>query len=434
MAVREYSIQERDGLLKDLRKAFEEYYKNSGKKHFSLNKSKQELKSDFFRQLDDDSKKGNVEKGYTIARSVLESFFKDQTKKSFNDKTPVKINALINFYNEHVYDSEKNEPRAKEDSTINSARAFDFEESVKAIDEEYRIDSFWNLKDGSFLNRYRTIIAYFFSVVILPLLFIFILFFINENNTVFFSFVLLIVWVISTIATIKGILITRKSAVKGNISNIRYLIFTIGALMSILYLVYLYIGSKYIIGELYGKPPEIYYDSAFVIDPTGLGYGNTTINFNFDGANDTDELDVNFLRNSDSKSFYVFIDYQNATDVTLHDAKARISFTEEGISRSTKITGTLISSVGGTVIDQTKLINLPEKWELKIIKAFAINSHSQIECPNYAYEIGLDVNALTDNYGASLPALGTEGLSLLNGYKGACSQGHVVVKFQLFKL
>jgi uncharacterized protein YjbI with pentapeptide repeats len=114
MAIREYSIEEREGLLKALREAFEEYYKNSEKRRLSLNKSKQELGSDFFRQLDDDSKKGNVEKGYTIARSVLESFFKDETKKSFNDKTPVKINALISFYNQHVYDIEHKEPRVKE--------------------------------------------------------------------------------------------------------------------------------------------------------------------------------------------------------------------------------------------------------------------------------------------------------------------------------
>lgn len=429
MATRKYSSEERDELLSRLREAFEGYYVNSDFKHLSLGKSKEELGSKFFRKLGSDSNKENIELEFTISRSTLEPFFKNDDKDVFSDTNSTKINALINFYSQHVFDPKTKETKLRKDLAK--------QESLDSISNDSKvtlnqITSIPNLKDSiSWFGKYRTILSYLVSVLLIPLILLASMLLANESNIIFFSFALLFAWVISTVTTVKGFLITRKKAVKGKVSNVRNLIFSLGALMSILYLIYTYYGASYILnGNSINKGT---YSDAFVEDPAGLGYGSTSINFNHAGANDTDELDLQFLVASDSINFYVFIDYQNATDDILYDPRVKIGFTKKGVSKSTNITGELISSKG-TLIDQTKLINLPSTWTLEIVSAYCVNNHSELQCPDYAYEIRLDIDELIDSHGTAIPRLDTYGESSLNGYSGACSQGHVMVEFKLVKL
>ncbi|MCK8479047.1 pentapeptide repeat-containing protein [Psychroserpens algicola] len=134
MANREYSKGERDELLMSLREAFEECYKNSEHRHLSVGKSSLDLKSDFFRRLDFDSSKKNIEQKFTISRSAMESFFMDKTKLIFSDKNSVKINALIKFYDENIFDSENNQFISKDSG--NESSVIDIENKSVSVKTE----------------------------------------------------------------------------------------------------------------------------------------------------------------------------------------------------------------------------------------------------------------------------------------------------------
>ncbi|MFV0571715.1 MAG: hypothetical protein ACK5M1_04680 [Xanthomarina gelatinilytica] len=430
MATREYSAGERDELLQALREAFEEYYIQSEIKHLSLGRTKRELGSDFFRKLDSDSNKKNVEEEFTISRSTLESFFKDEERTTFSDKNSIKINALINFYSQNIFDTETKEALPKEGSTLNESSILSDSEDLYT--QPNKIETALNIEGNSFFKKYRTLMAYFLSALALPLLLVVIIVLNNDNNIMFFSFFLFLTWLVSTVVTVYGFTITKKRVKKGKVSAVRYTIFSIGLLMSVAYIVYAYLGTRFIFDE-FGGQTETYYGKAFVEDPARLGYGNTSINFTVNGSNDTDELDLNYLKGVDSISFYVFVDYQNATNETLEDARVIVNYVEKGVSKSTKITGELTSLKGGSVTDQTKLINLPDKWKLQLLDAWCSNTHPHEYCPNYAYDLPLNISELTGPHGALLPILDTYGESSANHYTGACSQGHVIAQFRLSK-
>ena len=302
--------------------------------------------------------------------------------------------------------------------------------------ESSEIFTFFNIKKtGNLFRRFRTVLAYFFTVLSLPFLYFLFPLFATSDNFLTLSVLLILLQIISMSLIVVGFRITKRFAFKRNVIWSRNGIFSLGIILNLILLYAQFVGANYLMDN-----PNIFGTSfsenkrVFVDDPAGLGNGTTSINFNAQGANEIDFLDVNSLKTKDTLDFYVFIDYQNSTLFKLTEVKARISYTESGVSKTTRIRGTLSAKQGNSHTDQTEIINLPDSWEINILEVSQINTHREQCGEKYEYNIKLNANELTQTpLGVSLVDIDAHGVSSANGYSGACSQGHVVAKFQLIK-
>lgn len=321
--------------------------------------------------------------------------------------------------------------KEKQLNHLNALDSIQYDNSIN--NNQLLISSFLNIKEGSFFQKYRTLISYFFSSFSVPILFIFLIYFANQNNVVALGLLLQLLWIISAIVTIFGIYYTVKYAKKAKVIVGRLVVYFIGVLISVLMFLYSFAGANYIanvLGDFSNELPN--QNSTFVYDPARLGNGNTSISFNYDVPNQSDELDVGGMVDKDTLTFYVFIDYQNAANEMLKNVKTSIKFPKNGYSSKISIFGMLfVSNQENSHIDETYITNLPNSWKLNLIEVLCTNTHSQEECPGYAYNIPLKLKEVVSSYGASLPNLDTYGVSQKNGITGACSQGHVVAQFQL---
>jgi len=167
-------------------------------------------------------------------------------------------------------------------------------------------------------------------------------------------------------------------------------------------------------------------DASFVNDPSTQGNGITSIGFGYSDANDNNSISANIPSVGDTRDFYVFIDYQNATSSTLNDVRARLTYSG---SNSVSFNGSLSASNGGSASDSATLTGLPSNYELTFVSATKVNTHGSY-CGSQ-YEYNTSISGLTSSNGALIGSLDTVGESSTNGYTGACSQGHVVAKFRI---
>lgn len=172
----------------------------------------------------------------------------------------------------------------------------------------------------------------------------------------------------------------------------------------------------------------VFADASFVPDPSLQGNGITSIGYDYADANDNNSIGANISNPQDSQEFYVFIDYQNATNFTLNNVRASLSYS--GNSTVT-FNGTLTSSNGGSsAADSAQLTGLPSSWNLQLLSAHKVNTHGGTACPA-GYQYNTPISGLMSSSGALIGSLDTVGISSTNGYTGACSQGHVVAKFRV---
>lgn len=400
-----------------------------------------------FLHKDDKNKLGHL---YSTNKSEINPYFKalslDLKDRFGDDASGFSTSTIRDIYN-LTYNAKKRdtlinlelfckeiEEEIKKEKQVVQENILELPQFEKgAQHNNFVISSFLNIKEGSFFQRYRTLIAYFFASFSVPILFLFLIYFGDQNNIIFLGVLLQLLWIISAIVTIFGIYYTLKYAKATSVIIGRLIIYFIGILISVLMILYIIVGTNYIVDELGGIPNGLpNQNSEFVFDPARLGNGNTSISFDYNVSNQSDELDLGGMADRDTLSFFVFIDYQNAANEMLKNVKTSIKFPKKGYSSKASIFGMLSTSTQeGSLIDKAYLINLPNSWSLSLVDAHCTNTHSQKECPGYAYNIPLELGEVVSSYGASLPNLDTYGVSKRNGITGACSQGHVVAQFQL---
>jgi len=138
MAVKEYSTDEIHEILESLVLAFKHYYKNSDFKNLIDEESDEKPNSAFFRRLDTDGKDSTIEEDFRISRSTLEPFFNDDERRKFNDKTHIKIQALIHFYESHIYlPEEKTYQKVSERRNNTEEVAPDLTLGIEVIDQVF---------------------------------------------------------------------------------------------------------------------------------------------------------------------------------------------------------------------------------------------------------------------------------------------------------
>lgn len=166
----------------------------------------------------------------------------------------------------------------------------------------------------------------------------------------------------------------------------------------------------------------------FHSDPAGSGYGFTSIGVQSDSQ---DSYSANIPNPGNQHDFSVYVDYQNIGSSTLYNVYAGVSFNQQGSSNSTSITGFLKGSGVSTVQDTTVLNNLPSSWTLEAVSARLVNTHNSSVCNgNYSYDKSVSISQATSSSGAYVGDLNTQGTNS-NGNTGACSQGHLVVRFRV---
>lgn len=173
--------------------------------------------------------------------------------------------------------------------------------------------------------------------------------------------------------------------------------------------------------------------SSFVSEPWSDGKGVTTV-----GATDYSSNDANSINLPSNGTFYAFIAYQNATNTDLVNVRARFDFPESGSNQSVNIQGSLGASNGQTEADSATINGMPSEWDMEIVSAYVFNDHGNLSSctPSNAYNYTASVSssALTNGW-ANLPSgasvLDTYQQSSVNGYSGACDQGHLVAEFRV---
>lgn len=410
-------------LRERLRNCYKFLHKDDEKKLGHLNSKKTSESNPFFNRLSLDLEERFGKDTSGISKYTIRDLYSKDDKNYAKDT----LTNLGLFCDE----IEKKIEREKQLDQENISELPQFDKGAQH--SNFVISSFLNIKKGSFFQKYRTLIAYFFASFSVPILFVFLIFFANQDNAIALGVLLQLLWFISAIVTIFGIYYTVKYAKTITVIIGRLIVYFIGILISVLMILYIIVGTNYIADELGGIPNELpNQNNTFVYDPAKLGHGNTSISFYNGVADSLDELDVRNMIDGDTLDFYVYVDYQNASNQTLKDAKSSIRFPKKGHSRNISILGVLFTSTQEEFLnDQTYLINLPSSWKLNLIRAVCTNTQPQNKCPGYAYTIPLKLEDLQSNNGASLPNLDNYGYSGTNGYTGACSQGHVVAQFQL---
>lgn len=410
-------------LREKLRNCYKFLHKDDEKKLGYLNSKKTSESNPFFNSLSLDLEERFGKDTSGISKYTIRDLYSKDDKNYAKDT----LTNLGLFCDE----IEKKIEREKQLDQENIFEPPQFDKGAQQ--SNFVISSFLNIKKGSFFQKYRTLIAYFFASFSVPILFVFLIFFANQDNAIALGVILQILWFISAIVTVFGIYYTIKYAKATSVIISRLIVYFIGILVSVLMILYIIVGTNYIADELRGIPNELpNLNSAFVFDPARLGNGNTSISFDYNVSNQSDELDLGGMADRDTLTFFVFIDYQNAANEMLKNVKTSIKFPKKGYSSKASIFGMLSTSTQKeSLIDKTYLINLPNSWSLSLVDAHCTNTHSQEECPGYAYNIPLELGEVVSSYGASLPNLDTYGVSKRNGITGACSQGHVVAQFQL---
>lgn len=419
----ENNIENLEALGERLKKCYAFLHKDDKNKLGYLYRTNKSEINPYFKALSLDLKDrfGDDASGFST------STIRDIYNLTYNAK---KRDTLINL---ELFCKEIEEEIKKEKQVVQENITESLQSEERTDDSKLLISSFLNIKKGSFFQKYRTLIAYFFASFSVPILFIFLIFFANQDNAIALGVILQILWFISAIVTVFGIYYTIRYAKATSVIISRLIVYFIGILISVLMILYIIVGTNYIADELGGIPNELpNQNSAFVFDPARLGNGNTSISFDYNVSNQSDELDLGGMADRDTLTFFVFIDYQNAANEMLKNVKTSIKFPKKGYSSKASIFGMLSTSTQEeSLIDKTYLINLPNSWSLSLVDAHCTNTHSQEECLGYAYNIPLELGEVVSSYGASLPNLDTYGVSKRNGITGACSQGHVVLQFQL---
>ncbi|MBN8640689.1 MAG: hypothetical protein J0L86_02665 [Flavobacteriales bacterium] len=419
----ENNIENLEALGERLKKCYAFLHKDDKNKLGHLYSTNKSETNPYFKALSIDLKDrfGDEASGFST------STIRDIYNLTYNAK---KRDTLINLelFCKEIEDEIEKEKQQVQEKTTESPQ---FDQGIE--DRKFVISSFLNIKDGNFFEKYRTLIAYFFASFSVPILFIFLIYFANQDNIVALGVLLQLLWIISAIVTIFGIYYTIKYAKTTKVIVGRLIVYFIGILISVLMILYIIVGTNYIVDELGDIPNESPIQSSpFVYDPARLGLGNTSIS-HYDGVADSlDELDVKNMIDGDTLDFFVYIDYQNASNKTLKNTKTSIKFPKKGNSSKASIFGMLFTSNEQEFLtDQTYLVNLPNSWSLTLVNARCTNTHPQKDCPGYAYDVPLKLEDLNSDNGASLPYLDNYGYSKTNGFTGACSQGHVIVQFQL---
>lgn len=172
-------------------------------------------------------------------------------------------------------------------------------------------------------------------------------------------------------------------------------------------------------------------DASFVVDPARFGTGFTAIGNATASAYQLDSYRVDIASPGDSDTFYVFMAYQNAEDYTLENVRGFLTYAAQGTASSQVFTGRLSAGNGSSMTDRTTLTGLPSKWEITMIDAWKENTHDKDPECGTAYGYRETANSVITSSGTSIGTLDTKSVSLRNGETGACSQGNVVVKFQV---
>ncbi len=172
-------------------------------------------------------------------------------------------------------------------------------------------------------------------------------------------------------------------------------------------------------------------DASFVVDPARFGTGFTAIGNATASAYQLDSYRADISSPGDSEIFYVFMAYQNAEDYTLENVRGFLTYPAQGTESSQIFTGRLSAGNGSSMTDRTTLTGLPSEWEIKMIDAWKENTHDRDPECGTAYGYRETANSVITSSGTSIGSLDTKSVSLRNGETGACSQGNIVVKFQI---
>lgn len=177
-------------------------------------------------------------------------------------------------------------------------------------------------------------------------------------------------------------------------------------------------------------------DASFVANPWVDGKGTTTVGLTDNSGSDTDSLPGLGA----NKEFYAFIAYQNGTNAyTLNDVTARFDFPTVGTGSSVTVKGRLGATNGSERSDTATVNGLPSSWTLDLVSAYVYNNHgaaypSCTPMAAYNYDISVSDSGISNNW-VTLPGgankLDIFATSAVNGFLGACDQGHVVAKFKI---
>lgn len=99
----EISLKEAKTLFDKLVLSFKHCYQNSFHKEQCKDITMENASSTFFRKLALDSKDDLMLEDLNLSKNTLIKFFQNKDKRSFNVKTKIKINRLITFYDQHIY-------------------------------------------------------------------------------------------------------------------------------------------------------------------------------------------------------------------------------------------------------------------------------------------------------------------------------------------